>query len=254
MNKAVLPAEGVRERLALRHKPQQDRSRVRFEALLDAAEEVIAEVGLQGLAMREVARRANLPVSSIYHYLPSTTSLVRALVERQLTTLNGIAEDAMRKHLPLDGEGFTPHAVHGVIDEIASYFLNTPAAPEIWAGLHAYPELRELNLEDTKKNAVLFETYLIHFMPHLEPGQAGVIAVVLVEWISATLRFATSSPAELRMKIVGTLKVLIAHVMTSLSQSPESVSMEALTQLSRWAAPQPAPRKKSAAKTPAIKP
>ncbi len=107
MKRNDTPTERVRERLAPRNRPQQDRSRVRLLALLDAAEEVIAESGLQGLAMREVARRANLPIASVYHYFPSTTALIRALVERQLEKLRGILETGLRARFPMDPTGMS---------------------------------------------------------------------------------------------------------------------------------------------------
>ena len=102
MKRTDTRAERVRERLAPRNKPQQDRSRVRLQALLDAAEEVIAASGLHALAMREVARRANLPIASVYHYFPSTAALIRALIERQHEKLRGILETGLQARFPMD--------------------------------------------------------------------------------------------------------------------------------------------------------
>ena len=46
------------DRMSRRSDPEQERSRARQRALLDAAEEILGEVGADGLKMREVARRA----------------------------------------------------------------------------------------------------------------------------------------------------------------------------------------------------
>ena len=123
MNDTGTPAEKVRERLAPRHRPQQDRSRVRFQALLDAAEEMIVEFGLQGLAMRELARRANLPHSSVYHYFPSTTALIRALVERQFEKLSGILETALRARFSRNDAGFSVDQIKSLIQDISDFFF-----------------------------------------------------------------------------------------------------------------------------------
>src|SRR5258707_192303 len=72
------------DRMSRRSDPQQERSRARQRALLDAAEEILGEVGADGLKMREVARRANLPIASVYHYFPSAPALIRTLVEHPL--------------------------------------------------------------------------------------------------------------------------------------------------------------------------
>jgi AcrR family transcriptional regulator len=219
VDKTAPQTEDVRERLAPRHKPKQDRSRLRFQALLNAAEEVIGESGLHGLVMREVARRAKLPIGSVYHYFPSTTALIRALLERQFDKLNGVIESGLRARFPLDGGEFRTEQVAPLIDDIAAFFFNTPSAPEVWAGLHAYPDLRALNIEDTKKNAALIEPILSHFLSSLEPQEISAIAIVLVEWVSATLRFATASPPDVRTQLVDALKTLVTLSLTGLLQT-----------------------------------
>ncbi len=219
--------ERVRERLAPRNRPQQDRSRVRLQALLDAAEEVIAESGLQGLAMREVARRANLPIASVYHYFPSTTALIRALVERQLEKLRGILETGLRARFPMDPAGMSVEQrkaiiveqVKGLIDDIAAFFFYTPSASEIWGGLQAYPDLRTLDIEDTKRNAALIQPVFARFIPSLERGQAPMMAMVFVESVSATLRFAIGLPPDVRVQIVDTLKNFATQWLTGLLQT-----------------------------------
>ena len=219
--------ETVRERLAPRNKPQQDRSRIRLLALLDAAEEVIAESGLHGLAMREVARRANLPIASVYHYFPSTTALIRALIERQLEKLRGILETGLQARFPMDAAGMSAEQVKallveqvkGLIDDIAAFFFNTPAASEIWGGLQAYPDLRALDIEDTKKNAALIQSVFARFIPSLGPEQAPVMSMVLVESVSASLRFAVALPPDVRVQIVDALKSFVTQWLTGLLQA-----------------------------------
>jgi AcrR family transcriptional regulator len=212
----------ARKRLAPRHKPQQDRSRVRLQALLDAAEQVVAESGLQGLAMREVARRANLPIASVYHYFPSTAALVRALLEQQFENMNGILENGLKSRFPMDTAEFSIEQVKALIDDVAAYFFTTPSATELLAGLHAYPDFRTLNIEDTKKNAAFLEPVLTHFFLKRAPERASMTAIVLVEWVSATLRFATASPPDVRVKIVDTLKTLVALALKGLAETEES--------------------------------
>jgi AcrR family transcriptional regulator len=213
-----LPVD-ARERLAPRHTPQQNRSRIRFQALLDAAEEVIAESGVQGLAMREVARRANLPIASVYHYIPSTAGLIRALLERQFGEMNSVLENGLQAHFSMKESGISAGQVGAFIDEVAGYIFNTPSASELWAGLHAYPDLRALNVEDTQKNAALLAPVLVHFCLPKAPERAGVTALVLVEWVSATLRFAAGSPPEARAEIVETLKTLVALTLKGLAET-----------------------------------
>jgi AcrR family transcriptional regulator len=198
---------------------------------------MIVESGLQGLAMRELARRANLPHSSVYHYFPSLTALIRALLERQFEKLSGTLETALRRRIPMDGASFNVEQLKSLIEDIAAFFFNTPSAPEIWASLHAYPDLRALNIEDTKKNATLLQPYLAHFVPSLEPGQAFMSAIVLVEWVSATLRFASASQPDVRAGIVEALKTLVAQSLAGMSQGDAGVNAGQSNSFPQGAAP-----------------
>ena len=142
--------------------------------------------------MREVARRANLPIASVYHYFPSTAALIRALVERQLEKLTGHPGNRIADTLPDGRSGMSVEQVkalmveqvNGLIDDIAAFFFNTPSATEIWGGLQAYPDLRTLDIEDTKRNAALIQPVFARFIPSLEPEQAHMMAIVLVESVS----------------------------------------------------------------------
>ncbi len=226
--------ERARERLSPRAKPQQDRSRVRLQALLDSAEELIVESGLQGLAMREVARRTNLSIAAVYHYFPSTAALIRALVERQLEKLRGILETGLRTRFPMEAAGMSVEQVkvllveqvNGLIDDIAAFFFNTPSATEIWGGLQAYPDLRVLDIEDTKRNAALIQPVFARFIPSLEPEQAHMTAIVLVESVTASLRFAIASPPDVRVQIVDALKNFVAQWLTGLLRTARGMSAD----------------------------
>ena len=57
--------------------PRQGRSRQRVETILEVALALVVEHGAEALAMREVARRAGVQISSIYQYFPSRSSIIR---------------------------------------------------------------------------------------------------------------------------------------------------------------------------------
>src|SRR3954454_9336072 len=67
-----------------RRRPMQRRSAERVGRLLDACAEVLDEVGYDALTTREVARRAGVPIGTLYQFFADRQALCRALAERNL--------------------------------------------------------------------------------------------------------------------------------------------------------------------------
>ncbi|WP_433227267.1 TetR/AcrR family transcriptional regulator [Actinomadura formosensis] len=75
-------ADGVRRR------PAQRRSAERFERLLDACAELLAEHGFEALTTREVARRAGVPIGTLYQFFDGKSGLLYELAMRNLAILD----------------------------------------------------------------------------------------------------------------------------------------------------------------------
>ena len=83
------------ERPGLLKRPQQERSRITVEAVLEAAFQVLTAHGFDGLTTTAVAERAGVSVGTLYQYVPDKAALVGAVVEAYLAR----EEDAMRAAL-----------------------------------------------------------------------------------------------------------------------------------------------------------
>ncbi|MFF4761855.1 TetR family transcriptional regulator [Streptomyces sp. NPDC001292] len=68
----------------LRRLPVQRRSAERFERLLDACAELLDEVGYAALTTKEVARRADVPIGTLYQFFSDREGLIGALAVRNL--------------------------------------------------------------------------------------------------------------------------------------------------------------------------
>ncbi len=69
--------------------PTQERSRRRVELLLDAASRLVLSDGVEGLTTRAIAESAQVPVASFYQYFADIDDVLLALVERDLTEMDG---------------------------------------------------------------------------------------------------------------------------------------------------------------------
>jgi AcrR family transcriptional regulator len=68
----------------VRRQPVQRRSVERFERLLDACAALLDEVGYEALTTSQVARRAGVPIGTLYQFFDGKPALARALARRNL--------------------------------------------------------------------------------------------------------------------------------------------------------------------------
>ncbi len=130
-------------------RPKQARSRARLAAILDAAEGLVAEVGVSGLTMSAVAEKAGVSIGSLYQYTPTMQALMRALAERFLDRWRGYIEEALASEAPdAMGEG-----VAHVIRRIYAEMRERPERRDIWRHLVADRDLAALDLADSRANA-----------------------------------------------------------------------------------------------------
>jgi AcrR family transcriptional regulator len=62
--------------------PQQERGERRVTELLDAAADVLSEVGYESATMKAIAKRASASIGAVYQYFPNKEAVVRALRSR----------------------------------------------------------------------------------------------------------------------------------------------------------------------------
>jgi AcrR family transcriptional regulator len=67
-------------------------------AILDAARDLLAEKGLQGLSMRTVAERVGVSATAIYHYFENKEELVHRVVRQGFQRFGEYIEQAMGAH------------------------------------------------------------------------------------------------------------------------------------------------------------
>jgi AcrR family transcriptional regulator len=70
--------------------PQQDRSRRKREALLNAALEMFAEYGYERASVEAIARRAGVAVGAFYQHFTSKRQILLVLMDRLLEEVEGV--------------------------------------------------------------------------------------------------------------------------------------------------------------------
>ncbi|MGH8693785.1 MAG: TetR/AcrR family transcriptional regulator, partial [Burkholderiales bacterium] len=70
--------------ISLARQPLQQRAKDRFENVLDAAEALLLETGLDGFSIPELAKRLGYTRASIYKFFPTPAAVLNELVKRDL--------------------------------------------------------------------------------------------------------------------------------------------------------------------------
>lgn len=194
----------------VRRRPQQERSKTRVEAILDVALELVVEQGAEALAMREVARRAGVQISSVYQYFPSKAAIIRELATRNLERVHLILErevgDLFAEH---DGRPTPAQAVNRVVDAYYAHYRDQPAAVAVWAGAQSDHGLRELDIEDSRRTAGFLVPSLMEILALTDTQDVFALALLLAETTGAVARLALAVEAPLRDQLVAKLKVML---------------------------------------------
>lgn len=217
---AAIEASGGRsERRSL---GRQVRSRERVDQILSVAEELISAYGYDGLKMREVARIADLPIASIYHYFPSNAAILRTLTERHLKELRTMIAANLERHFKPDlPTQEVPAAVKLVVRAVSDHLRASPSTTALWDALRAIPELRALDIADTTATARLLEPYISRAAPGIAADRIGDFSALLVVAMQSNLTTIMHNPRDRQKKLIGALEDFAATAIRGLQATGE---------------------------------
>jgi len=197
-------------------RPRQERSRLRVENILAIALQLMVEQGAEALAMREIARRAEVQISSIYQYFPSKSSIIRELATRDLARVRQLLQEAVDGLLA--GPGAPPKiadAVDHLVDAYFAHYRDQPEALAVWAGAQSDPSLRELDQEDTRSTADFLVPSLLRLLGRPHWDGVRVLALLISEVTGAAARLAMSLESPLREELVAQHKAMLVATLES---------------------------------------
>ncbi len=128
------------EKTENRRIPKQERSRKRYEEILDTAANLFLEKGFDGTTTNEIAARAGISIGSVYQYFDNKKAIVAGLTERYIATLAKITDQVMAAEvaddLPIEV------GVGRLLDPIIAFHASHPEFRLLWTGADRSPELR----------------------------------------------------------------------------------------------------------------
>lgn len=95
--------------------PQQDRSKMTVEAILEATARILTEEGYDKANTNRIAERAGISIGSLYQYFPNKESLMAALMEQHSNEIAELVESKLQDLFDAPLEIAVPELVKAVI-------------------------------------------------------------------------------------------------------------------------------------------
>lgn len=172
--------------LVPRRRPAQARSRERYERILKAGREVLVEVGFESFTFDEVARRAGVPIGTLYQFFANKYVLICEL-DRQDTAASVAELERFSQQVPALQ---WPEVLSEFIDHLARLWREDPSRRAVWHAVQSTPATRH-TARHTEREMI---DRLIDVLAPLNP-QAPVevrrrLAAFLLHTGSSVLNFA----------------------------------------------------------------
>ncbi|GAA5074508.1 AcrR family transcriptional regulator [Thermocatellispora tengchongensis] len=203
-----MPEPGPAEERPVR---RQARGLKRMEAILDAAEEEIAEVGFANATTNSVAARAGISPGSLYQFFRNKDEILEGLVRRYETEQGAF----WRAHLT-DDDAHTE--MGALIDRLVDAMVEFKASrPAFWALFHGSATsdrlaevARDLHEGVAFRLAEVFELR----SPHLPPERCLTLARMATAMVRAVMPLVVTAKPEDSPALVEELKTMLRAYLT----------------------------------------
>ena len=153
-----VPAVQSNERLPQKRRvPTQARSRRRVEAILDAAERLVREVGVESTTTRAIAEGAGVPVASLYQYFGQKEDVLLALAERDMAEM----DDQVLADLAALTVLTVPALVASVLDSFLAVYRRRPAFVQIYLRGRTNASVHEFGREHNRRVASMLRDFAV---------------------------------------------------------------------------------------------
>jgi AcrR family transcriptional regulator len=199
----------------VRKRPVQKRAMQRYDSILDAAASLIREKGSSQFGMNELARHAHVNIASVYQYFAGRPAILRELVARlsreYRETMFVVLAGASAQ--PLDA------LVDGLLDGYLQLLEREPVYGILWAELRQEPELRDLDIADTRDNAAALAAALASHFPAVSTERLERIAFLACELSYAVFRLIPALPAGQMDTLLAEYRLMLKGALGSLAGS-----------------------------------
>lgn len=216
MSEAVAPPEVANARRRPVRAPVQQRGQQRVEEILDAAELVMSEVGVDAATTNAIAERAGASVGSLYHFFPNKQAILVGLAERYAQRAAEILQRERRiddPTLPL------PVLFTNMVDAFAEMGKNNPGYMAFCRATDSgVGGTSHVALQADRQKQELVQELLVLRCPGIPRDEAAVHAALSVTTVHAVLDHMLAVDEPLRSGLRAALIELMVGYFTPVEQ------------------------------------
>ncbi|WP_255467048.1 MULTISPECIES: TetR/AcrR family transcriptional regulator [Aeromicrobium] len=194
-----------------RKRPTQERSKVKFDHLLQVSRDLLLETGFESFTCEEVAHRAGLPIGTLYQFFANKYVIVCEL-DRQNAVAIQSELDKLAGELPtLDWLVLLDR----LVDHMAQLWINDPSRSAVWYAVQSTPVTRA-TAEITERELA---ARVAHVLAPLTPGtprdRRKIMAEVLVHMSYSMLNFSVRDLQEHHEAIIELKRLLASYLLAA---------------------------------------
>lgn len=208
----------------VRATPKTSRGERRVKLILDAAADVIAEVGYEAATTNAIAQHAGTSIGSLYQFFPNKEKLAQALAERYRADLHALLDSAREQ---ASGQLAFVAQLELLIDNVVAFAAANPAFETLFwqerPTAHHPSGLQNVISYDALASEILGRVHAIFDVwgASVPPVHRQLYAEVCMCTVQALLPSTHNGPL-IRQELVDELKRLVANYLTPVFCAEES--------------------------------
>ena len=181
--------------VAERRRPSQQRSRLRYEMLLDATDALLADKETTEVGLYDIAAAAKVPPASVYHLFPTKEAAFVALAERYLIGLSAHITRPLQVGELRRWRDLVTTELHRAIE----YYNNNKVMSKLFFGANVVPDVRLLDVRNVEAvSASIYDRMNAMFeMPYLHDADTKFAALIGIYdgiWMTSYARHGLITP------------------------------------------------------------
>jgi AcrR family transcriptional regulator len=205
-----------------KNRPRQERAKRTYEAILNAAAELLIEVGVERISTNLIAERAGITVPALYRYFPNKYAVINALGAGLMDRQNEVFQSWIESHF-VGGDADLLSHIYDVLKMTYDVTLEQRGGLEIAQSLRAVGPLQELRLTSHNMVADQFASYVAELLQLELSQQIRLQARVTIESgygiVEMALEDAATPPEETLRQGALMLEIYWRHIIESALKS-----------------------------------